>query len=284
MAPENVETLGERKLTIIAQGATLKALMVQIPKALQDCHWDVVTTGEKLTYLLHRENAADERIARLLDQDPKQAEHRAAAVARVDLARQALAMSAEELEELEKTDPYLARSVQDPKSKFMLELFLALPEEQMNQFLDTGDASMSYSSAPERFRVSSQKIVQDALEDMKDNPAAMEISGPAAKHLDQATIGYKDVFGDGASSLSIEVNQPGAAFETVELGYFPALWSQYPTFFDRQQRQLFLGTGAPDDQTATQLIQEWKKKGEAAKQKALQAAGQEPRNPRSRRW
>ena len=42
VVPEDLETAGERKLTIIAQGCSLKALLVQIPKALQDCHFDVI--------------------------------------------------------------------------------------------------------------------------------------------------------------------------------------------------------------------------------------------------
>ncbi len=171
--PEDVETLGERKLTIIAQGCTLRTLLVQIPKALQECHWDIDETGKEPAYLLHRDDATDNRIVRLLYQDPEtvhQAEHQAAREARVEEARRALAMSPEELAELEKTDLYLARSVKDPKTRFMLELFLALPEEQMNQFVETGKVSMSYSSAPERFRVSVNKLLQDSRSELATLP------------------------------------------------------------------------------------------------------------------
>src|SRR5512137_1505652 len=35
---EDRDTVGERKLTIIAQGCSLKSLLVQIPEALQECH------------------------------------------------------------------------------------------------------------------------------------------------------------------------------------------------------------------------------------------------------
>lgn len=63
VAPENLDTVGERKLTIVAKDLRLKALMLRIPEALQECHWDIDDSGEEPVYLLHR-NAGVERLFR----------------------------------------------------------------------------------------------------------------------------------------------------------------------------------------------------------------------------
>ncbi len=67
VAPEDLGTVGERKLTVIAKGITLKAIMLNIPEALQECHWDVDSSGREPVYQLHRNsgmNDAADRDAR----------------------------------------------------------------------------------------------------------------------------------------------------------------------------------------------------------------------------
>jgi|GEM_PF-2663388 len=59
VAPENRTTVGERKITIISKTVPLKALMVQIPEALQECHWDIDTSRGEPVYLLHRNAGVD---------------------------------------------------------------------------------------------------------------------------------------------------------------------------------------------------------------------------------
>jgi len=54
VAPEDLTTVGERKLTVISKGLSLKAIMVQLPEALQECHWDIDPSGDEPVYLLHR--------------------------------------------------------------------------------------------------------------------------------------------------------------------------------------------------------------------------------------
>ncbi len=264
--------------------------MVQIPKALQECHWDIDETGKEPAYLLHRDDGTDTRIGRLLNQDPKQAEHQAAREARVEEARQALAMSPEELAELEKTDLYLARSVKDPQSRAQLELFLALPNEQMNQFLEAGETSLTYASAPERFRASANTLLQDARDEL---PSMSEAKHNTAKgvldtiqgDLAHATIRYEDV--DGGSRMRIVVYPKEGG--RCGWGGEPALWPQYPENWipDRWNRRLFLGSGAPDEKAADALAQEWKRRGDVVrqgeKQETRKATWQEPRNPRLRK-
>ncbi len=66
VAPENLDTVGERKLTIISKGLTLKTIMVQIPEALQECHWDIDRSGEEPVYLLHRDSGVEGAIRGLM--------------------------------------------------------------------------------------------------------------------------------------------------------------------------------------------------------------------------
>jgi hypothetical protein len=61
--------VGERKLTIVAQGCDLKSVLVQAAKALQECHWDVDLQGKEPAYLLHRDAGANVTIAELAQWD-----------------------------------------------------------------------------------------------------------------------------------------------------------------------------------------------------------------------
>jgi len=117
--PEDLETVGERKLTVIAQGCSLKAVMVQLPNALQECHWDIDLTGKEPVYLLHRNGSVETTMERLAAEEPNryQEERRPAREERLAEVRRALAMSPAELEDLAKSDPLLAATVTEPEAR-----------------------------------------------------------------------------------------------------------------------------------------------------------------------
>jgi len=291
VAPENLDTVGERKLTIIAQGCTLKSLMAQIPKALQECHWDIDASGPEPVYLLHRNAGAELTVVRLAEEVPlqerlrREVEGRAAREARVQAARKALAMSPEELAELEKTDLYLARSVQEPRSRSMLELFLSLPEDQMKQFIDTAKAAMLYPEAPEHFRKAADQLLQASREEWTAKEGAsslaLRILDVVQGDISHATIQYEDD-SEGGSHLRIFAFDDEGSRNSW--GVEPALWSQYPRFLpDRWYRPLLLGSGTPDEKTADALAQEWERKGEAERQRRKEekrkAEWREPQSP-----
>jgi len=291
VAPEDLETVGERKLTIIAQGCTLKAIMVWIPTALQECHWDIDRTGPQPAYLLHRNGGAEEVMARLVEEEllRRQAEGRPAREARVEAARKALAMSPEELAELEKTDLYLARSVKDPKSRFMLELFLSLPEEQMRQFIDTAIAAMPYPSAPEHFRKAADKLLQDSREEWtaKEGTGSLNVKivDVVQGDISHATIQYEDDGGGGSYLRIFAFGKEGGRYSW---GVEPALWSQYPSLvLEYWYRPLLLGSGTPDEKAADALAQEWERKGaeerERREEQKRKAEWREPRSPQLHR-
>jgi hypothetical protein len=283
VAPEDLDTVGERKLTVIAQGLSLKGLMVQLPKALQECHWDIDSTGAKPVYVLHRNGGAETTMVKLAEKEVLdwQEEGRPAREARVTAARRALAMSAEELAELEETDLYLARSVKDPRSRFMLELFLSLPEDQMNQFIDTGTAAMPYPKAPDHFREAAGQLLQASREEAEARDLTLEIVEVVQGNLSQATIQYED-HGAGESYLRIYVfNKQGSRYSW---GVEPALWSQHPSLNSRHwSRPLLLGSGTSDEETADALAQEWERKGAAERQRQRElerrVEWREPRSP-----
>jgi hypothetical protein len=152
VAPENLDTVGERKLTIIAQGCALRSLMAQIPNALQECHWDIDPSGPEPVYLLHRNGSADSAMVQAMEDDQRRVEEAAEPerTARVEAARKALAMSSEELDELQKTDPLLAAAAEDPDYRSRMEMFFSLPQEKMDEFLSTGKTRMALAALPKR--------------------------------------------------------------------------------------------------------------------------------------
>ncbi len=288
VTPEDLETVGERKLTIIAQGCSLKALLVQIPRALQECHFDVDATGPQPIYLLHRDGSMETTMVRLAEEEPlrRQEEGRPGREAQVEAARKALGMSPEELAELEKTNLYLARSVKNPKSRFMLELFLSLPEEQMQQFINTGTAPMAYSSAPDHFRQSADKLLQDTRTEWagKSGGSAdlmLEIVNAVQGDISHATIQYEGNSDGGGYMRIFAFGKDGGRYSW---GVEPALWAQYPSFVPEQwSRPLLLGSDTPDEKAADALAQEWKDKGDAERQRQKEekqkAEWREPRSP-----
>jgi beta-lactamase regulating signal transducer with metallopeptidase domain len=166
VAPEDLETVGERKLTIIAQACTLKALMAQIPNALQECHWDIDRSGSQPVYLLHRNGSAESAMVQAIENDRRRTEEaaRPERTARVEAARKALAMSPAELEELAQTDPLLAAAAKDPEYRERMEIFFSLPQAKLDEFLSTGVAGMALASAPPRLQAWATKSLQEKLQ------------------------------------------------------------------------------------------------------------------------
>jgi hypothetical protein len=259
VAPENLDTVGERKLTIISKGLSLKAIMVQLPEALQECHWDVDVQGKEPVYLLHRNGGVDYSSPQWVEAQRSLA-RRPKREARIEEARRALAMSPEQLAELEKSDLFLARSVRSPQSRAMLELFLSLPQEDMEPFLDTGETQVGYAAAPERFRLAADRLLRDAR---SQYASRQDEIGRALSDLvksmqdDPSQIGLRYEESEGLVYLRVTL-RPGPGGGLTE----PALWPRFPSGPpDGWPRSLLLATGCPDEQAADALFQEWSQKG-----------------------
>jgi hypothetical protein len=154
VAPENLNTVGERKLTVISKGLTLKAIMVQLPEALQEAHWDVDASGEEPVYLLHRNSSVEmaaqqARHERWLAWQEKREQRNRQCLKEV---RRALAMSPEELVQLDKEDIFLARAAVHPEFRALMEAVLALPEPQMESLVAAGEVKVAYADAPPAVR------------------------------------------------------------------------------------------------------------------------------------
>jgi hypothetical protein len=150
VAPEDLATVGERKLTIISNRLTLKTIMVQIPEALQECHWDIDTSGDEPTYLLHRNAGAGQTLERQQASRRQQATQTVQQLraACLDDVRRALAMSPEQLAELEQTDLFLARAARHPDFRALMQSLLALPEDSMAELREAGHTTLNYADAP----------------------------------------------------------------------------------------------------------------------------------------
>jgi len=193
VAPEDLTTVGERKLSIFAHGCSLKDIMVQLCEALQECHWDIDASGDEPVYLLHRDAGVENTTKWLGDRDAAlRAEEKSdRRIARMDEARRALAMSPEELAELEETDLLMARSVQDPHSRDLLEIVLSLPDDQGDQFGDTGRLEMDYVNAPERLQHATHRIAEWFVDRAGGENLPDELRN-WRDHLSHATIALSD--------------------------------------------------------------------------------------------
>ena len=165
VAPEDLATVGERKLTIISQGLTLKAIMVQLPEALQECHWDVEPKGDTFVYYLHRNGSADELMKSLAEAASEP--DRQARLRRIEEARAALKMSPAELAQLEQTDLYLARTMKDPPARARLETFFDLSRTQMDQLTRKGRISLKCQDLPPSLQRETHSIVQEFFSDLQ---------------------------------------------------------------------------------------------------------------------
>jgi hypothetical protein len=251
VAPEDLATVGERKLSIFAQGCTLKDIMVQIPEALQECHWDIDPSGSEPVYLLHRNAGVENTTKWLADRDAarRAGERRAQRVARMDEARRALKMSPEELAELEKTDILMARSVQDPHSRDLLEILLALPRDQADEFRDTGQLELDYVKAPERLQKAMHRIA-DWFTDRWGSENLPEELRNWQEHLSHATISFQDCGVDHGWGIWLSLNIPNEqGYPTI---HDVALHPRYCNLDEGQPcyTRLLVATGAAANEDA----------------------------------
>ena len=253
VAPEDLNTVGERKLTIISRSLTLKAIMVQLPEALQEAHWDVDASGEEPLYLLHRNAGAEQTVKWLEERDAaRQAEkQRAERVNRMEEAKRALQMPPEELAELEKTDPLLARSVQDPHARDLLEILLTLPDDQAERFRDTGALAIPYVEAPETLQTAIHRIAVWFVPRWGGEQLPEEVKD-WRNRLGHATIIFQDNNVEHGWGVWVSLGIPS------EQGY-PVIHdiALHPRYCNLDEGQpcytrLLVATGTPDEDTAFQ--------------------------------
>ena len=175
IAPENLATVGQRKLSLFVHDAELKAVMVQIPEALRECHWDIGKSGEVPVYYLHRNaGGADPSADARGEGDRLKELARAKRVARLEELKRALAMSPEQLKELEKEDLFLAKALQDEDKRAEAGLFFALPPDQLQRFADTGRVQPRYedltSDAKAEFERLLRRMTHDPNLDIPNSP------------------------------------------------------------------------------------------------------------------
>ncbi|MCJ7749474.1 MAG: hypothetical protein MUQ65_00010 [Armatimonadetes bacterium] len=196
VAPEDLTTVGERKLTIISKGLTLKAIMVQLPNALQECHWDIDATGDEPIYLLHRNGSADRLMASLAQADSEP--DRQARLRRIAEARAALNMSPAELDELEQTDLYLARTMKEPTARACVEAFFDLPPAQMDQLTKKGGISLKCQDLPPSMQQETHSLVQEYLSDLQSQGDITQTLSDWRENLPKTTI---SLYADGSHGV-----------------------------------------------------------------------------------
>jgi hypothetical protein len=257
--PQDLDTVGERKFTLIAQGCDLKTIMVQLCEALQECHWDVDDSGPEPVYLLHRNAGADN--VKAMEARAKAEERKAVYESATEEIRRALAMSPEQLDELEKTDLFLSRSCRDADARIGLQAFLAMSASDMQTFLDQGRVTVPYATASPQIQAAARIAVRQQAEPMaggggitpedhqeaKANPASWDIIYWAAYNpfdpQDRSTLA--DVWGysgqkkvDLAQSLAI-----------------PSYGALPPFLLDLRYERLLTNTGMPKEEAAKVLQQ-----------------------------
>ena len=191
--------------------------MVQLPKALRECHWDAVEGADGPSYLLHRNDGVVYYGSHEWREAQYWHELRPRAAKRASRRRgQALAMSNDELAQLEKTDPTLARGVENPDERALLQLFLSSPTTRWSGSWRRGLFSMNVEDAP-----ASWKTVLEHELARKYDGAVADGSDPslwkdAQARLSQSTVGFEHGGGDG-----IRIRIAGNITS-------PVLWTRYP--------------------------------------------------------
>jgi hypothetical protein len=288
VAPENLTTVGERKLTVISSGLTLKTIMAQLPYALQECHWDVDPTGLEPIYLLHRNAGAD--YAKLKDEAlsewkaQRAEEERRSRVARVDEAVRALMLSADELEELEKSDYFLALASRNQGVRASLDAFVSLPPDLEERFLRSGELSMRFAEAPEvvrqATRLSMERYVENLLDYARKHPEEVgediresfeETGRKMLAHLiedelPRSALVYKDAGAEVGKGILLLVHTPGQGdYELIVVPpRYPDGGSGHPLI------PLLLAAGTDSRESAEQTISE-------CRHKRWEARPEEPR-------
>jgi hypothetical protein len=276
VAPENLDTTGERKFMLIARGCTLKEVMVQLCEALRECHWDVDTSGVQPAYLLHR-NAGVEAAERERQEEARAqaaAERREERIARVDLARRALAMTPEEVAELEKTDLLLARALRYPPMRDAMEAFFSLPPERVQELAEKGWLDLTYPELPERARQLLLAAVRAQIAwdiEYLDGEGA----GPGAGEVKQQFEEFARGLPQSLEQAPIGVRYSGVSYgltlfaDPVTVIAIPA---RHPTPTNEIMRHLLEATGETREaaaQTAQQYWAQWQQQRREEEERRL---------------
>jgi hypothetical protein len=235
--------------------------MVQIPDALQECHWRIDTSGPPPVYELHRNAGVEETMKWLQERDAARfstAERQhAARLARLDDARRAFAMSPDQLAELEKTDLMMARGARDPHARDMLEFVLSLPPAQLQQFQDTGRLQWDYTWAPQRLqrimdRIAVWYVPRWGGESLPKDVIAWR------EHVAEATITLEDNGTDHGWGAWLSLDFPTAGENTRTGIHDVAVQPRYPNMDEGEPcyTRLLLATGAADEKTAFGVVED----------------------------
>jgi len=224
VAPEDLATVGERKLSIFAHGCTLKDIMVQLCEALQECHWDIDASGHEPVYLLHRDSDAERTIRALIDWPRRSIEQRRAEAraSRLQVAAGGLTLTEAEIAALAESDPKLAQSLQDPYARTMLEAAFSLPERGLAEFVSVGRLGFGYGRAPPGIQQAAARMldaqrayVAKAAEEMpcEELDAAVQELTDLLDNLPHSTITIHDYGADRGRGVWMSVEIPGVGGE-----------------------------------------------------------------------
>jgi len=252
VSPENLTTLGQRKVTVIAKGCSLKSIMVQIPDALQECHWRIDTSGPPPVYELHRNAGVEETMKWLGRHGPGSAQRLwESRLARMEEARKALSMTPEQLAELEKTDLLMARSARDPHARDMLVIIFSLPPDQQRQFEDTGHLTWDYPLAPAQLQRAIQRIGEWYVKETAANPDKRWVVD-WRDHLSEGSVNLIDMGTDHGLGVWLQFNWENGLLRDV------ALQPRYPSLDEGAIcfTRLLVATGTPDGKTAFGVVED----------------------------
>lgn len=254
VAPENLETVGQRKLTVIPQGCTLKTIMVQIPAALRECHWDVDAGGEVPVYLLHRNSGAHATIAALRQRDrsPEELQARARAYrsSRLEAARRALAMPSVQLDKLEQSDILLARAVRDSIARPAMEALFSLPGDKMDLLLSAGEAEITFDEASAWLQdIAHTDLRLNRTEEWQTNDGAELFPGLAEELLSSVRFAFC-FYSTGLHLILRRGSQPESRAWDVIIAV-PA--ASCPPGCEQRAERLLIRTGTPEEE-ATEIV------------------------------
>jgi len=261
VAPEDLDTVGERKFTIISRGLPLRAIMVQLPEALREAHWDVADHDGQLGYLLHRNSGAQATMAALRQRDRSpeelQARARAHRSSRLEAARRALEMSPAELDRLEQSDILLARAVRDSISRPAMEALFSLPGDKMDLLLSAGEAEITFDEASAWLQdIARTDLRLNRTPEWQANDGAEFSPGLAEELLSSVRFAFR-FHVTGVHLILRPGSQPGSRVWSVIIAV-PA--ASCPPGFEQRPERLLIRTGTPEEEAreiVRRLTEQW---------------------------
>jgi len=224
VAPEKLDILGERKVTLIARKLTLRAIMERLSTALPECYWRMLGKAGAAKYVLYWEATnyySYTALRRLQQTAGRQAGQSQVRFKRVEELIETLGLSEAQFGKIEQQDPLLAQAARNPTNLAALNALLNLSPASLERFFREGELEISWSAAPASLREAARMVLEDlaALEqaqkaDADSAPGSLKVEieqriTELFKELPHSKLTFRDAGCERGLGIILSINGDG---------------------------------------------------------------------------